>query len=228
MAGVAEAIDDEQQPPHFDLCCALLSLPRIFKTRPDSIPSDIPYIHAAGNKVARWREKIAGDTAALRVGLVWASHSRNAKFAVRKSVQLAGFAPLARVPRVALYSLQKGAAAAQARRPPEGMTLFDWTDDILDFSDTAALVANLDLVISVDTSVAHLAGAMGKPVWTLAPFPTDWRWVAEGTNPWYPTMRIFRQRRLQGWADVVQQVADALTEAASCAGARVVDHGSTA
>src|SRR5262249_28032689 len=118
---------------------------------------------------------------------------------------------LAAAPRATFYSLQRGAAAAQARRPPAGMTLVDATPDLKDFADDAALMANLDLVISVDTATAHLAGALGRPVWNLAQFPPDWRWCeGRDDNPWYPTMRLFFQSRGEGWAEVVARVARAL------------------
>jgi ADP-heptose:LPS heptosyltransferase len=112
---------------------------------------------------------------------------------------------------VTFYSLQKGEAAAQARTPPPGIALVDLTKEIKNFADTAALIANLDLVISVDTAAAHLAGAMARPVWTLLPFLPDWRWMLDREDsPWYPTMRLFRQARRGDWAGVVERVAGEL------------------
>ena len=112
---------------------------------------------------------------------------------------------------ITFYSLQKGKAAGQAHNLPYGMTLVDCTNELNDFSDTASLIENLDLVISVDTSVAHLAGALGKQVWTLLPFRPDWRWLLDRSDsPWYPTMRLFRQSSIGDWSDVIVSIKDAL------------------
>jgi Glycosyltransferase family 9 (heptosyltransferase) len=120
-------------------------------------------------------------------------------------------AVLGSIPSIRLYSLQKGEAGQQARQPPAEMTIVDWTDLLHDFADTAALIANLDLVISVDTSVAHLAGAMGKPVWTMLCFAPDWRYHLDRDHcPWYPTMRLFRQRATAAWRSVAETVAECL------------------
>jgi hypothetical protein len=129
-------------------------------------------------------------------------------------MKLAQLAPLAQVPGVRFFSLQIGEAAAEAKikTPPAGMELVDWTNELKDFADTAALIANLDLVIAVDTAVAHLAGAMGKPVWTLLPFVAEWRWLLDRQDsPWYPSMRLFRQSSRGDWDSVVARVADALS-----------------
>jgi Flp pilus assembly protein TadD len=214
-AGAAGVFGEDETLPDFDLCCALVSLPRIFGTTTETVPARIPYLGADRGKIARWRGKIAADEGeALRVGIVWASHSLNARYARRKSIGLEAFAPLAEAGPVVFYSLQKGPAGAECARAPVGMRLVDTAGEIGDFSDTAAVIENLDLVISVDTSVAHLAGAMGKPVWVLATFPLDWRWVGErdGRNLWYPTVRVFHQTRMDDWAAVIRQVADALIE----------------
>jgi len=132
----------------------------------------------------------------------------------RRSLCLNQFAPLAAVPCVTFVSLQKGPPAAQAKAPPEGMRLLDWTDELNDFADTAALVEALDLVITVDTAVAHLAGALGKPVWMLNRFDTCWRWFTPQLrgedSPWYPTMRLFCQSRCMDWEPVVARVREHL------------------
>ncbi len=126
---------------------------------------------------------------------------------LRSPRELSHYSPFAGVNNVRFFSLQKGEAAKQAAHPPAGMDLTDWTEELNDFADTAALVANLDLIISSDTSVAHLAGAMGKPVWVLLPFSADWRWMLKrGDSPWYPTMRLFRQTRPGEWGPVVRRV----------------------
>jgi hypothetical protein len=128
-------------------------------------------------------------------------------------MSLADLAPLASVPNVTFIALQIGPAAQEGRRPPAGMVLLDVSGEISDFADTAAIITNLDLVISVDTSVAHLAGAMGKPVWLMNVFDTDWRWMLDrDDNPWYPTLRVFRQPTSGDWVSVAQNVAAALRE----------------
>jgi len=147
----------------------------------------------------------------MNVGLTWGGspfhhNDRN------RSIKLASMAPLARVPGVRFFSLQKGEAADQANTPPSGMELVNWSDELTDFADTAALIANLDLVIAVDTAVAHLTGALGKPVWTLLPFVPDWRWMLNRQDsPWYPSMRLFRQSSKGNWESVITRVAHELS-----------------
>ena len=151
-----------------------------------------------------------------RIGLVWAGKSRpwdaiQVAGDQRRSVRLATLAPLASVPGCDFVSLQFGDPGEQGENPPAGMVLHDFTKEMSTFADTAALIENLDLVISVDTSTAHLAGAMGKPVWLLNRFDTCWRWMLDrDDSPWYPTMRIFRQPESGDWASVVRSVAVAL------------------
>jgi ADP-heptose:LPS heptosyltransferase len=122
------------------------------------------------------------------------------------------FSSLAGHKNIIFYSLQKGEAAKEAKNPPPGMYLLDYTEEIKDFSDTAAFVENLDLIIAVDTAVAHLAGALGRPVWVLLPFNQDWRWLLNRQDsPWYPTMRLFRQPNPGDWESVIKKVANELT-----------------
>jgi hypothetical protein len=129
----------------------------------------------------------------------------------RRSVRLAQLAPLAAVPGVTFVSLQKGDAATQAADPPAGMRLLDWTETLQDFADTADLVAALDLVISVDTAVAHLAGGLGVPVWLLSRYNGCWRWLNHrAESPWYPSMRLFHQPSRGDWGSVMQEVAACL------------------
>ena len=146
----------------------------------------------------------------LRVGLVWAG-SRRHEDSPSRSLPLAAFAPLAGLPGVAYFSLQKGPAAGDA--VPEGLALTDLSGELADFTDTAAVIKWLDLVISVDTSVAHLAGALARPIWTLLPHFAEWRWLeGRADSPWYPTMRLFRQPRHGDCPAVLAQVAQALRE----------------
>jgi hypothetical protein len=186
-----------------------MSLPHIFKTNLSKIPAEIPYLRADESLVSQWRNRMA-DIGGRKIGLAWAGRPKDTND-LDRSLNLLQLAPLAQVPGVTFLSLQKGEAARQAADPPHGMNLVDWTADLHDFADTAALIANLDLVIAVDTVVAHLAGAMGKPVWLLLQNTPDWRWMLERTDsPWYPTARLFRQPKLGDWTEPIQRVADAL------------------
>jgi tetratricopeptide (TPR) repeat protein len=208
---------------HFDVHCPLLSLPLIFQTRLDSIPAKVPYLHVDPAEKEKWAREIdkfslatmANDsqkTRRLRVGLVWAGGLAY-KDDHKRSITLKHFSPLASLPNITFFTLQKGPAAAQASDPPPGMKLLDLTAGLNDFADTAALIANLDLVISVDTAVAHLAGALNIPVWILLPYSPDWRWMLDREDsPWYPSMRLFRQDERGGWNGVIARVAAELSD----------------
>jgi hypothetical protein len=178
----------------------------------------VPYLRADPVLASAWAARLPRD-GGLRVGLCWAGQARpwlDGFLALdhRRSTDLATLAPLAAVPGVRLVSLQKGAAAEQVRAA--GFDLLDPMAEVADFADTAALVANLDLVISVDTSVVHLAGAMGKPVFLLDRYDNCWRWLSgREDSPWYPTLRIFRQRRSGEWGPVIERVATALAAMAA-------------
>jgi tetratricopeptide (TPR) repeat protein len=211
--GVSATVSDEERvPPAFDAAFPLLSLPLVFRTTRDSIPLDIPYLRAPDDEVRAWRGRI-GKAKGPRVGLVWGSFTRNEQLSRRKSIALRQFSALAGARRdLSFFSLQKGPHAEEASHPPAGLALVDLAPDLDDFSDTAAAIANLDLVITVDTAVAHLAGAMAKPVWTLVSLPLDWRWAGEGGSVWYPTMRVFRQARHGDWDGVLSEVARALED----------------
>lgn len=198
----------------FDVHAPLLSLPLAFATTLDTVPAAVPYLHADAALTSAWGERLAaalglpGD--GLRVGVVWGGSPGHGNDRNR-SLSLAALAPLAAVPGVRLVSLQKGPPADQIRALPIGMQILDLSADITDFADTAAIMANLDLVVTVDTSVAHLAGALGRPVWVLLPFAPDWRWLlGREDSPWYPTMRLFRQPALGVWGPVIGQAADHL------------------
>jgi tetratricopeptide (TPR) repeat protein len=210
----------EPYPP-FDYYINLLSLPRVFGTDVESIPADIPYLSIDDVRDAKWRERLpSGET--LKVGIVWAgspTHSRD-RF---RSLPVASLAPLLRVPGVRFHSLQKGPAAAALTTADA--TVVDLGPELDSFADTAAAIAHLDLVIGVDTAVVHLAGALGKPVWTLVPIPPDWRWMeARDDTRWYPTMRLFRQRSQGDWDEVIDRVKSALeSEVDQRAAARTPD-----
>jgi hypothetical protein len=207
FAGVERIVVTGQPRPQFDQHCALLSLPRMFSTSIDSIPARIPYINADPRLVEEWKRRF-GPKQAARVGLAWAGRAthRNDR---NRSIGFWELGPLWSVQGVEFFSLQKGLATRQT--PPVGAKWIDWTDDLGDFAQTAASIENLDLVITVDTAVAHLAGAMGKPVWVLLPFVPDWRWMLDRQDsPWYPTMRLFRQSAIGDWAGVLRTVAEQL------------------
>ncbi len=208
--GIARWVDAGDALPPFDVHCPLLSLPMAFGTTLQNIPHTVPYVQADAEGVERWRKELSGD-GRRKVGLAWAGEPTHGNDRNR-SLSLSALAPLADAKGVTFYSLQKGDAAKQATNPPAGMELIDRTAELTDFADTAAFIANLDLVISVDTAVAHLAGAMGKPVWTLLPFVPDWRWLMQREDsPWYPTMRLCRQRGRGDWGSVISRVAEALS-----------------
>lgn len=195
--------------PPFSFQAPLLSLPRIFGTTLQTIPSQCPYISVTAEYREKWSELVSAYPAALRVGLVWAGKSYPDPL---RSCRLAELAPLATPQNVTLYSLQLGAGSEQAVTSPSGMPLIDLTDRIHDFADTAALIEQLDLVISIDTAVAHLAGALNKPVFLMLPFAPDWRWLLERSDsPWYPTMRIFRQEVPGEWDPVISRISASLS-----------------
>jgi hypothetical protein len=211
-SGGALIITAGEQPPSFDLWCTLMSLPHAVGTTLETIPATTPYLTAAPMDIARWRERLAG-LAGLRVGLCWAGGNFKGQidWDRRRSIALGMLAPLGSISGVHFISLQTGPSASEAVSPPMGMDLHDFTGDIGDFADTAALIENLDLVISVDTAVLHLAGSLGKPVWLLNRFDTCWRWLQNrDDSPWYPTLRQFRQTAPGDWQDVIGRTRHAL------------------
>ena len=189
--------------PPFDLHCPLLSLPRVLGTTLETIPREASYLRADPQRAAAWRQRV-GLLDGLRVGLVWAGNQTMSGDR-RRSIPLERFSELADLPGVSFVSLQKGPAASQS--PPPGLSLHDWTEDLSDFGETAALIEALDLVISVDTVVVHLAGALGRPVWLLNRFDRCWRWLLNrDDSPWYPTLRQFRQIQPGDWCSVLEEV----------------------
>ncbi|AEV24968.1 tetratricopeptide repeat protein [Azospira oryzae PS] len=195
----------------WDAWVPLMSLPRHFATRVDSIPAALPYLQVGAPERQAWRLRL--PAAGLRVGLAWRGNPRFENDGERSLPGLWTLAPLAAVPGIALVSLQKGEAEEEALWTPAGMRIAALGSELTDFADTAALIANLDLVIAVDTAVAHLAAALGVACWLLLPrYKTDWRWL-EGRqdSPWYPgVMRLFRQERRGDWDEVVSRVAGEL------------------
>jgi len=208
MRGPSLVVPQGEPLPAFDAHLPLMSLPWIFRTTLEDIPWDGPYIAADPGRVERWRSKLT-QGARIHVGLVWAGRPQQSDDR-KRSTRLATLAALAQ-PGVALYSLQWGEAAAQAAAAPAGMRITDFGDEIRDFSETAALLGCLDVVVTVDTAMAHLAGAMGVPAWVLLAQAPEWRWLLERhDSPWYPTMRLFRQDADGDWSGPVRRIADAL------------------
>jgi tetratricopeptide (TPR) repeat protein len=200
--GVAVCVRQGDALPEFRWYCPLMSLPLIFGTTMETIPPILPLRYGEGDSSVAAEEKDR-----LKVGLVWAGNPKHANDQLR-SMSLRHFLPLMGVDSVSFVSLQKGSAAAQINEGHLPFSLADALASVGDFSGTAAVVAGLDLVITVDTAVAHLAGAMGKPVWVLVASVPDWRWGLYGeTTPWYPTARIFRQSFAGGWEELMERVA---------------------
>ena len=189
----------------YDLSLPIMSLPHIFNTTLETIPADVPYLHADFQKQAKWRGKLVQN--GFKVGLVWKgnpSHSNDR----RRSLSLDCLTAITGIPGIQFYSLQKGDVTPAEEELLMQMNCIDIGNQFEDFSDTAGAIMNLDLIISVDTSVVHLAGALGRKVWTLLPFSPDWRWMLNrDDSPWYPTMRLFRQTQRGNWDSVINHIA---------------------
>lgn len=198
-----------QPLPEFDLQCPIMSLPLAFKTTLDMVPAAVPYLGAEESKRQFWRDRL-GERRCKRIGLVW-SGSRDHANDHNRSIALSLLAPLLELP-LEFHSLQKELRDADAAWLECNPRILQHQAYLQDFSDTAALIAEMDLVISVDTSVAHLAGALGKPVWVLLPYAPDFRWLLERSDsPWYPSATLFRQPTAGDWGAVVQQLKEMLT-----------------
>ncbi|HEY1922736.1 MAG TPA: glycosyltransferase family 9 protein, partial [Tepidisphaeraceae bacterium] len=218
--GVRLVYTEREELPAYDWHVPMMSLPLAFGTTLETIPANVPYLRADPARCKSWQARVESAVTSakhLRVGLTWAGNPKH-KNDANRSVDPALLSALADVDGVDFFSLQKSKANEKAQ-PPPGMKLIDFTSSLHDFAETAALIEQLDVVISADTAVAHLAGAMGKRVWTLVPTPPDFRWGLEGeTTPWYPTMRLFRQRRHGDWANAIERIGQELRILASQSG----------
>jgi len=204
-----ELVAEGETLPATDAQCTLLSLPHLFGTRLETIPADIPYLHAGEEDASRFAARL-GKGRELKVGIVWAGSAKHLND-VDRTMALSTWAPILSIERVRFFSLQIGARKGDVL--PDHVT--DLSAELTDFAQTAGALAALDLLISVDTAPAHLAGAMGKPVWMLLPFVPDWRWLLEREDtPWYPTLRFFRQRTRGDWRAPIEAVAKALNDLA--------------
>lgn len=214
LAGIDQVLVEGEPVPEFDFQCPLLSLPFALRITLDTTPGVAPYLHPTADLIAAWRGRLAA-VSGLRVGLVWSAAARTAEpwaaaYGRRRSLPLDALAPLAAVSGIAFVSLQFGTGAEQTKHPPADMVLHDFGESIGDIEETGAVIANHDLVISVDTSTAHLAGAIGEPVWLMSAFDQDWRWIlGRADSPWYPMHLIFRQATSGDRASVVHDVANA-------------------
>lgn len=222
VPGVDAAWSTLDEAPAHDYWVFMMSVPRWLGFDVATIGRHVPYVRAGADRVEHWRDRL-GPRRGLRVGLVWAGSPRtgvhNASLVDRRrSIPLQALGPLLDVPGVEWFSLQKGPGAVQLGDLPD-VPIRDLMDEVRDFADTAALVANLDLVITVDTSMAHLAGAVGMPVWVLSRADGCWRWLLDRSDsPWYPHLRLFRQQAAHEWGPVVADVARALATLAAARG----------
>jgi hypothetical protein len=207
--GVIAMISRGQPHPPIDLHCPLMSLPLAFGTTLATIPATVPYLRAPAERVEAWRARMPASDK-LRVGLVWSGKPTH-RNDHNRSLVFERLAPLLAQPDVDFVSLQREVREADAAALQDATSVLRPDLDQADFADTAAIVATLDLVIAVDTAVAHLTGATAKPLWLLLPYCPDWRWMLDRTDsPWYPGARLFRQPRIGDWDSVIGRVAEAL------------------
>jgi ADP-heptose:LPS heptosyltransferase len=208
VSGVSRLVVTGEELPDFDIHCPLLSLPLAFRTELNTIPSSIPYIFSNRDRVRQW-QTILGERTVPRIGLVWSGRPEHHNDRNR-SIPLAQLATLVSG-KAQFISLQKEVRAVDKKTLDELKSVLHFGNELRDFADTAALVQLMDVVISVDTSVAHLAGAMGKPVWILLPFIPDWRWLLDrDDSPWYPTAKLFRQPVAGDWSSVIAKIKNEL------------------
>jgi FkbM family methyltransferase len=213
MEGYDDIIARGSLPPAFDFHCEMMSLPMALGLKPDDLPGPMPYLSADPQRVTHWQQRLEGLPRPL-VALVWAGRPTHVNDANR-SLSLDHLAPLA-VPGITFVSIQKGPAETQAMSPPAGMSLVSLSSEIRDFEDTAAILTVVDLLVSVDSSPVHLAGALGRPAWVMLPFVPDWRWLlGRDDTPWYPATRLHRQPRRGDWDSVMAAMAPELARLAA-------------
>jgi len=210
-AGIDEWVAQGETPPEFDVHASLLSLPAILKTTLANVPADVPYLAAEADRVEQWRGELA-KLDGFKIGIAWQGNPQY-RGDRERSVPLAAFEPIAKVNGVHLISLQKGPGTEQLAEVAPRFSVTD-LGSRLDtsggaFLDTAAVIKGLDLVITINTSLAHLAGALGAPAWiALGSGASDWRWLIDREDsPWYPSLRLFRQGQVGDWSDVMERMA---------------------
>ncbi len=205
----------EKWDAEFDVHCSLLTLARIFGTTMETIPANVPYLHAPDDRKAAMEQRLGPPHGRLRVGLVWSGNPAQPENRRRRAT-LKELSKLGRVKGVRFYSLQMGDEAKELSDAPAEFDITDLAKHDRDLGDTAAALDQLDLLIATDTSVPHLAGAMGRPVWVMLAYMADWRWLLDRTDtPWYPTMRLFRQEKRGDWTPVIEQIAKELEKRAA-------------
>jgi len=211
VEGVSKVVPAGMNPPDFDLHTPLLSMPKWFSTTLENLPNQVPYVTPDRARVEIWRGRIGASAAnAVKVGLVW---SGNVQPDPNRTCPLVNFVPLAQAPSVTFFSLQVGDASREIETVAQRMPITDLSKDLTDFHETAAAMQCLDLILTIDTAAAHLAGALGRRAWTLLPWAADWRWLSDrDDSPWYPTMRLFRQVTKGDWSEPVAQIKQALSE----------------
>ncbi len=209
LPGVSAVLSEGDATPDVDFYCPLLSLPHLFDTRLETVPASVPYLAPPGDTSAAWSGRLLASPG-LKIGLVWSGNPAN-RLNSSRSIPLLALEPLRRIPGITWFSLQVGSPGediALAR----GQTVTDLSPFLIDFAETAAAICRLDLIISVETAVAHLAGALGRPVWVPLTVVPAWRWLLDREDsPWYPTMRLFRQTTPSDWTAVVDALAEGLT-----------------
>ena len=214
---IDQVISLDDTPPYFDVHSPMLSLPYVLKTRLDTVPCEIPYLYGDEQLTAAWKQKLAADKN-FKIGICWQGNDNYATPMLRatvaqKSVHPKAFAPICQVPGVSVYSLQKTTGTDQLKDLPNNMRIITFDGDFDQsngrFMDTAAVIKNLDLVITVDTSISHLASGLGVPTWIMLPNPADWRWMLDRTDsPWYPNVtRLFKQPTPGDWDSMIREVA---------------------
>jgi hypothetical protein len=212
--GVIATVSRGQPHPPIDLHCPLMSLPLAFRTTLATIPATVPYLRAHAERVETWRARLP-VSGKLRAGLVWSGKPTH-RNDHNRSLAFERLAPLLAVPDIDFVSLQRDVREADTVALRNAAAVLRPDLDRADFADTAAIIETLDLVIAVDTAVAHLTGAMNKPLWLLLPYSPDWRWMLErDDSPWYPSARLFRQPRIGDWDSVIPRVAEALASFAA-------------
>lgn len=215
VQGVSQALGSGEPLPPFDFHQSLLTIPSVIGLRTDTIPATVPYIHVEPAQREAMAKHMAVDSSKRKIGLVWAGRTDSTERG-KRPIPLRLLEPILQLPGVTFFSLQLGSAASQLSQVSTSMPIVDLSSHLHDFADTAAAISNLDLLISVDTAAAHLAGAIGAKVWTLLPFAADFRWFLDREDsPWYPTMRLFRQRHRGDWDEVISRVRDELLKFSS-------------
>ena len=204
---IEQLVADHDPLPDFDFHLPLMSLPRLFATTIETIPNQVPYLMPTSDLIEQWSQRLAVSSAELKIGMVW-SGSVHFPGNHERAMTLSKLEPLLELRGFRFYSLQKGPPSSQLSSLPARLSITDLGGEFADYADTAAAIMNLDLLLTVDTSVAHMGGALGRPTWVMLSRLPDWRWLRERSDsPWYPTMRLFRQQRLNDWPSLVSEVA---------------------